>query len=175
MYNIYLKTFIKKRLDFQKFFTKSEFEKIPHYLELIKRPIDLEMMKEKASSGLYDQNTYNTLLEDFYLLVENALEFNAHHHEVYKEATKLKLLGRVCFDFFKEELNIEEVWLLQNVGKNQILEKQDEFIEYIYTHFLDIVFRAGKDDAYLTNVIVSRKQKMVEEDELKQNSVYNYN
>lgn len=94
--------FIKvlSHLDFMKFYTKNEFDKIPNYQKLIKEPIDLFTMQKKAISGEYDSDPYECLLRDFSLLVKNALNFNAHHLEAFREATKLNLLGLAAFKFF---------------------------------------------------------------------------
>ncbi|KAL4453004.1 hypothetical protein ABPG73_004782 [Tetrahymena malaccensis] len=153
--------FIKvlSHLDFQKFFTKNEFEKIPNYLKLIKKPIDLYMMQRKAISGDYDNEPYEQLYKDFLLLIQNALNFNAHHPEAYREATKLNLLGRTAFQYFQNLLKIDEKELITMTEKTSIQGKQVEFIKYVEQNFLNIVFSASlQSNKSLSTIEIYNKQ-----------------
>lgn len=85
-------------------------------------------MQKKAISGEYDHDPYEGLLRDFKLLIKNALNYNAHHLEAYREATKLNLLGLTAFKFFSKELKIEEIDLVKMNESNSIEGRQLEFV-----------------------------------------------
>lgn len=117
------------------------------------------MMQGKAISGEYDSDPYECLFKDFSLLISNALNFNAHHPEAYREATKLNLLGKTAFQFFSGLLRIEERELITLPERQSIQGRQLEFINHIQMNFLDIVFKSSDSNKKLTSIQIYNKQQ----------------
>ncbi|XHG01161.1 hypothetical protein AWENTII_004559 [Aspergillus wentii] len=61
---------------------------IPHYPQIIKRPMDLGTIERRLKAN--DYKTADAVIEDFYLMVQNALTFNGPDHLVAQEGQKLK-------------------------------------------------------------------------------------
>ncbi|WVN87363.1 uncharacterized protein L203_102541 [Cryptococcus depauperatus CBS 7841] len=62
-------------------------EELPDYAAIIKRPIDLNHIKDKLNDGLYDD--VSQVDDDIRLMIANALKFNPPGHEVHTSATQL--------------------------------------------------------------------------------------
>ncbi|ODN97046.1 hypothetical protein I350_08025 [Cryptococcus amylolentus CBS 6273] len=60
---------------------------LPDYATVIKRPIDLNHIKQKLTEGLYDD--VQQVDEDMRLMASNAMKFNPVGHEVHTSATQL--------------------------------------------------------------------------------------
>lgn len=61
---------------------------IPHYPQIITRPMDLGTIERRLKQNEY--STSQAVLDDFYLMVHNALVFNGPDHLVAQEGQKLK-------------------------------------------------------------------------------------
>ncbi|WVQ76401.1 hypothetical protein IAR50_006067 [Cryptococcus sp. DSM 104548] len=60
---------------------------LPDYATVIKRPIDLNHIKQKLGEGVYDD--VQQVDEDIRLMASNAMKFNPVGHEVHTSATQL--------------------------------------------------------------------------------------
>jgi len=70
---------------------------IPTYHKIVRKPMDLQTMKEKLEAGEYTSS--KEFERDFELIVKNCRLFNGEHHLVYKQALDLQTL-------FKKEFGI---------------------------------------------------------------------
>ncbi|ODM23212.1 hypothetical protein SI65_00801 [Aspergillus cristatus] len=61
---------------------------IPHYPQFITRPMDLGTIERKLKANEYP--TAQNVIDDFYLMVQNAMTFNGPDHLVAQEGQKLK-------------------------------------------------------------------------------------
>lgn len=61
---------------------------IPHYPQIITRPMDLGTIERRLKANEY--NNSQSVCEDFYLMVQNAVTFNGPDHLVSQEGQKLK-------------------------------------------------------------------------------------
>lgn len=61
---------------------------IPHYPQIITRPMDLGTIERRLKSNEYTDP--QTVAEDFYLMVQNAVTFNGPDHLVSQQGQKLK-------------------------------------------------------------------------------------
>lgn len=61
---------------------------IPHYPQIIKHPMDLGTIERKLKNNEY--NTAQAVVDDFNLMVQNAVTFNGPDHVVSQEGLKLK-------------------------------------------------------------------------------------
>ena len=50
---------------------------------------------------------------DFYLLCYNALIYNMPNSKVYKEAKKMDIIIKKAFEFFDENLNMDDTYLIK--------------------------------------------------------------
>ena len=74
--------------DKYKFFTTAVKRKdAPNYYEIIKQPIDLTQIKNKAKRIEYF--TRDAMLEDFGLLVQNATVYNGPTHDITNIARQI--------------------------------------------------------------------------------------
>ncbi|CAK38875.1 uncharacterized protein An04g06140 [Aspergillus niger] len=62
---------------------------VPHYPQFIKRPMDLGTIEKKLKNNVY--RTAQAVIDDFNLMVQNALTFNGPDHLVAQEGQKLKI------------------------------------------------------------------------------------
>ncbi|BCS01237.1 putative transcription regulator BDF1 [Aspergillus luchuensis] len=62
---------------------------VPHYPQFIKRPMDLGTIEKKLKNNNY--RTAQAVIDDFNLMVQNALTFNGPDHLVAQEGQKLKI------------------------------------------------------------------------------------
>ena len=63
---------------------------IPHYPDIIKKPMDLRTMEEKLKSARY-QNV-DDLIADFSQIVDNTIKFNGPGHQDTQDALRLKVI-----------------------------------------------------------------------------------
>ncbi|MCJ1395548.1 hypothetical protein MMC18_008434 [Xylographa bjoerkii] len=69
-------------------FNQMRLLNIPHYPDIIKKPMDLRTMEEKLKGGSYA--CVDHYLSDFNQMVENSVIFNGPRHEVTKDGFALK-------------------------------------------------------------------------------------
>jgi bromodomain-containing factor 1 len=77
-------------------------EHIPNYFKMIRRPMDLETMGEKLSTGQY--TSARDFEKDFFQIVKNANIFNGPDHHVTASAHQLA-------DVFREEWAKKDAWM----------------------------------------------------------------
>ena len=78
------------------FFQKVTKKIAPDYFDIIKNPIDLTLMKNKAKRG--DYKDQGDLLQDITLLRSNAEIYNGREHQVAKWAREIEehAIGRLA-------------------------------------------------------------------------------
>ena len=69
-------------------FTQMRLLDIPHYPDIVKKPMDLRTMEEKLKFGNYA--LIDQYVSDFDQMVENSVLFNGPRHEVTKDGYALK-------------------------------------------------------------------------------------
>ncbi|KAK0642937.1 hypothetical protein B0T16DRAFT_294739, partial [Cercophora newfieldiana] len=78
---------------------------IPTYHKIVRKPMDLQTMKEKLDGG--DYTSFKEFERDFELIVKNCKLFNGEQHLVYKQALDLQQL-------FKKEFSKKDEWLAKH-------------------------------------------------------------
>ena len=80
---------------------RSEF---PDYYEVIKNPIDFEIISSKLKQNRY--NSMDECLGDFILMFDNACKYNEPDSQIYKDALTLKSLAhKTCRKLAEEDEN----------------------------------------------------------------------
>ncbi|OHS97562.1 Bromodomain containing protein [Tritrichomonas foetus] len=87
-------------------------DEAPNYHEIIKRPIDLSTIRQKANNREY--LTFQIFLNDLKLLIENATKFNPETHIVHQQAIRLSI-------FITEKL-----WQMKNMPNSPIVDPENE-------------------------------------------------
>lgn len=72
---------------FMKLPSKSEY---PDYYEVIKKPINLDIISQKLKNNLYE--SLDDLAADFVLMFDNACKYNEPDSQIYKDALTLQRL-----------------------------------------------------------------------------------
>jgi len=133
-------------LDYQQYFTQSEFYLIKNYTKVIAQPIDLCTMLGRVETGCYDENTAAHIRQDFLLMISNATTFNMPNSKPFKEARRLRVLGLQAFHFFRFKLELDEMDLLSFQKEEYICRHDRAFFAHLKTCFLDIVFSKKEGD-----------------------------
>ncbi|RXG70252.1 Bromodomain-containing protein 1, partial [Armadillidium vulgare] len=82
---------IQERDTQQIFAEPVDFEEVPDYLDVVKHPMDLSTMRQKAQAHQY-QNV-DQFAADFDLMIDNCLTYNAKDTVFYRAAVKLNDAG----------------------------------------------------------------------------------
>lgn len=91
---------ILTKLDQKEYFTYRVDPKFTFYYSLIKNPIFLITMKEKARTNYYNENTVSKLTADLNLLFKNIKTYNMPNSPEYMEGLKLELLAFWTLRFY---------------------------------------------------------------------------
>jgi len=78
---------------------------IPDYHKVIKRPMDLQTMSNKLSSGEYQ--SLKEFEKDFDLIIKNCKTFNGEDHIVYAQALRLQ-------DLYRAEMSKKDEWMAKH-------------------------------------------------------------
>lgn len=72
---------------------------IPDYFDIVKKPMDLSLIKRKLDIGQY-QDPWE-YVDDVWLMLDNAWLYNRKTSRVYRYCTKvMQILFQVCLRFF---------------------------------------------------------------------------
>lgn len=94
---------------------------VPTYRDVISHPMDLSTMRDKVDSMRYE--TFNDLIADFNLMVDNCLLFNAKNSIFYKAGVKMKEQGSALLIQAKKDL---EDLKLDSVGMEYLGREEEE-------------------------------------------------
>lgn len=84
------------RHDKQEIFAEPvDTEANPQYLEIIEQPMDFSTIRNKVNTNQYSQ--IEDMEADFFLMIENCLNFNEKRTKIYKMGEKLGEIGKSVF------------------------------------------------------------------------------
>ncbi|XP_063931582.1 bromodomain and PHD finger-containing protein 3-like [Zophobas morio] len=98
------------------------------YLDIIKQPMDLGTMRQKAANHKY--HSIQEFEEDFSLMIANAKKFNSYGHFVHMEARRIGAKGKELLKLVKKSLSEVTfgengvVVSLEKTVKNEIMGQQ---------------------------------------------------
>eukprot|EP00040_Diaphanoeca_grandis_P026847 m.151306 g.151306 ORF g.151306 m.151306 type:complete len:1658 (-) comp30751_c2_seq14:98-5071(-) len=97
--------------------------KWPSYYVVIKHPMDMGKIQEK----IYATDVYTSrheFLDDIRLIAANALQFNGHQHQFYKDASDLRDLA--IDELVKKDERLKECEEALNTYKDTVIDKDKE-------------------------------------------------
>lgn len=113
-----------RSLDREVFFYNPVTEAIaPGYFNVIKRPMCLSKMAEKAKNREY--RTWRAFMDDLVLLCNNAIEYNPKRSRVHKAALKLLDAGRRLLQSLEVE-GRKAIAMLHPEGPAQAAKDEEE-------------------------------------------------
>ncbi|ODM98009.1 Peregrin [Orchesella cincta] len=94
-------------------------DEVPEYNTIIKKPMDFSTMRNKINNQKY--SSVEDLEADYFLMLDNCMQFNEDHTSYFKLAVKMKKLGERIFTDIKPQIPS-----LMHVVKDEIKVEKDE-------------------------------------------------
>jgi len=97
--------------------------KWPSYYQLIKEPMDIGKIQEK----IYATNVYKSrhdFLDDIRLMTNNALQFNGHQSQLFKDASDLRDLA--IDELASRDDRLKESEIVLGTYNNDVIDKEKE-------------------------------------------------
>ncbi|KAL0236476.1 hypothetical protein GEMRC1_003058 [Eukaryota sp. GEM-RC1] len=101
---------------------------VPSYYKIIKKPIDLRLMREKARRGEY-QN-FETLKSDFDLMIGNALKFNPPKSLFATCAKRMRDYGHQLFEIEMYRTSIRPL-TYEEIQSRQLLSTEIKMVDWV--------------------------------------------
>ena len=126
---------------------------------MIKSPIDLNQMKEKANDGTYDEDTLQKITYDFTLLTNNAFIFNMPSQKVYLAAKKLFQLGTRALEAFRAQIQRAEDTYIDFWQAERLIQREQNFLKQISKEYLGLIFRDQENEFASKRVRVEMRKR----------------